>query len=135
MAPPAPGAGPGPLQLMIRALLAERFKLAVHNETKDSPIYALILARSDGKLGPQTEEIRDRLRRAVRGRARARRRDAAARTARGRANACRAACASGRATWMGGAPLMPQFAQHASACSPAASCSIAPASTGPTTST
>jgi uncharacterized protein (TIGR03435 family) len=52
MAPPAPGSGPGPLQLMIRALLAERFKLVVHNETKESPIYALILARSDGKLGP-----------------------------------------------------------------------------------
>jgi uncharacterized protein (TIGR03435 family) len=50
--PMRPGGAPGPLQLMIRALLADRFKLAVHNETKDSPIYALILARSDGKLGP-----------------------------------------------------------------------------------
>ena len=52
MAPQAPGSGPGPLQLMIRALLVERFKLVVHNETKDSPIYALILARADAKLGP-----------------------------------------------------------------------------------
>jgi uncharacterized protein (TIGR03435 family) len=52
MAPPAPGSGPSPLGLMIRALLAERFKLAAHTETKDSPIYALVLARSDGKLGP-----------------------------------------------------------------------------------
>ena len=51
--PGAPGSGPGPLQLMIRSLLAERFKLTLHNETKDSPIYALILARSDGRLGPE----------------------------------------------------------------------------------
>jgi uncharacterized protein (TIGR03435 family) len=54
--PPAPGAAPSPLQLMLRALLAERFKLTVHNETKDSPIYALIVARGDGKLGPQLKK-------------------------------------------------------------------------------
>ena len=54
--PMRPGSGPGPLQSMIRTLLAERFKLAVHNETKDSPIYALILARSDGKLGPNLKK-------------------------------------------------------------------------------
>ena len=77
MAPPAPGAGPGPLQLMIRALLTERFKLAIHNETKDAPIYALILARADGKLGPGLKKSRRRLCGALRGGARARRRDAA----------------------------------------------------------
>ncbi len=54
--PPAPGSGPGPLQLMLRGLLAERFKLTVHNETKDSSIYALIVARSDGKLGPSLKK-------------------------------------------------------------------------------
>ena len=43
--PGPPGSGPGPLQLMLRNLLAERFKLVLHKETKDSPIYALILAR------------------------------------------------------------------------------------------
>ena len=38
--------------LMLRALLAERFKLAVHNETRERPIFALTLARADQRLGP-----------------------------------------------------------------------------------
>lgn len=54
--PPVPGQGPSKLQLMLRTLLAERFKLAVHTETKDQPIYALVLARSDGRLGPQLKK-------------------------------------------------------------------------------
>lgn len=45
--------GPTRIQLMIRALLAERFQLAVHNENRELPIYALVLARSDGRLGPE----------------------------------------------------------------------------------
>jgi uncharacterized protein (TIGR03435 family) len=60
MAPP-PGSfgsngfasGPTPVQLMLRALLGERFKLAAHTETRELPIYALVVARKDGKLGPQ----------------------------------------------------------------------------------
>jgi uncharacterized protein (TIGR03435 family) len=40
-------------QLMLRALLAERFKVQAHKEDRSLPIYALMLARSDGKLGPQ----------------------------------------------------------------------------------
>jgi uncharacterized protein (TIGR03435 family) len=40
-------------QLMLRTLLAERFKLAVHIETKDLLIYELVLARKDGKFGAQ----------------------------------------------------------------------------------
>jgi uncharacterized protein (TIGR03435 family) len=47
--------GPGPTrqQLMLRGLLAERFNLAVHNETRQLPVFALVLARRDGRLGPQ----------------------------------------------------------------------------------
>jgi bla regulator protein BlaR1 len=51
-----PLAGPGtvgPVQLMMRSLLAERFKFAAHMEKRDMPIYALVPARSDGRLGPQ----------------------------------------------------------------------------------
>jgi bla regulator protein BlaR1 len=53
LALPAPGGSPGPFQLMMRALLADRFKLAVHTESRELPIYALTLARRDGKTGSQ----------------------------------------------------------------------------------
>ena len=43
----------GPLQLMMQRLFAERFKLAVHTETREIPIYVLTLARSDRTLGPK----------------------------------------------------------------------------------
>lgn len=46
-------AGPGPLQFMLRNMLADRFKLKVHTETREMPIYALVLSRGDGKLGPK----------------------------------------------------------------------------------
>ena len=38
---------------MLRTLLADRFKLVVHKEMIDSPVYALTLARRDGRLGPR----------------------------------------------------------------------------------
>jgi uncharacterized protein (TIGR03435 family) len=50
-AAPQPGR-PTRRQLMLRALLADRFKLAVHTEVRDRPVFALVLARRDGKLGP-----------------------------------------------------------------------------------
>jgi len=40
------------LSVMLQALLAERFKLAIHTETRDRPVFALTVARSDGRLPP-----------------------------------------------------------------------------------
>ncbi|HEX7795210.1 MAG TPA: TIGR03435 family protein [Vicinamibacterales bacterium] len=40
-------------ELMLRTLLAERFQLKVHTETRDLSIYALVQARSNGSLGPR----------------------------------------------------------------------------------
>ena len=43
----------GPLDLMMQRMLADRFQLAVRTERRELPIYALTLARSDGRLGPR----------------------------------------------------------------------------------
>ncbi len=51
--PPDGMTGPEQMRSMLRALLADRFKLATHNETREMPIYSLVLARADGKLGPK----------------------------------------------------------------------------------
>ena len=37
---------------MIRSLLRDRFKLATHFEKRELPVYALVIARSDGGVGP-----------------------------------------------------------------------------------
>jgi uncharacterized protein (TIGR03435 family) len=47
------GASQEQVFLMLRALLAERFKVMVHHETRELPIYALVVARKDGRLGPR----------------------------------------------------------------------------------
>jgi uncharacterized protein (TIGR03435 family) len=38
---------------MMRTLLADRFKLVARKESREGPVYALVLARRDGALGPQ----------------------------------------------------------------------------------
>ncbi|HEY7189261.1 MAG TPA: TIGR03435 family protein [Vicinamibacterales bacterium] len=40
------------LMPMLKALLADRFKLKTHTETREMPIDTLVIARNDGRLGP-----------------------------------------------------------------------------------
>ncbi|HEV3311471.1 MAG TPA: M56 and DUF3738 domain-containing protein [Chloroflexota bacterium] len=46
-------APPPQMLLMVRTLLADRFKLTMRRETRELPIYRLVMARGDGKPGPQ----------------------------------------------------------------------------------
>jgi uncharacterized protein (TIGR03435 family) len=39
-------------RLMVRPLLADRFKLVLHHEQREIPVYALVLAKANGELGP-----------------------------------------------------------------------------------
>jgi uncharacterized protein (TIGR03435 family) len=53
LTPPSPGGPPATIPLMVRALLAERFLLLAHPDTREMPVYHLVVARADSKLGPQ----------------------------------------------------------------------------------
>jgi len=44
---------------MLQTLLVDRFQLAFHRETKELPIYVLVLAKKDGKLGPGMVESKE----------------------------------------------------------------------------
>ena len=50
---PPPGASPAQIQEMWRALFKRRLRLEARNEVREGQIYALVLARADGRLGPQ----------------------------------------------------------------------------------
>lgn len=58
LGPQQPNSPPSPPQMMLRNLLADRFKLSVHTEMREMPTYDLVLARRDGtladKLKPST---------------------------------------------------------------------------------
>jgi len=54
--PPAPWSADASSSIvfaMLQSLLAERFRLAVHKEVKETGVYVLVVNRGDGKLGPQ----------------------------------------------------------------------------------
>ena len=44
-------ATPADVKAMLRTLLAERFGLRTHSDTRQAPVYVLTIARSDGRLG------------------------------------------------------------------------------------
>ena len=53
----SPGATKEQLHLMLQRLLAERFHLVVHTETRDLPAYALVPGKSSAKLTPSTTPV------------------------------------------------------------------------------
>jgi uncharacterized protein (TIGR03435 family) len=54
------------MRSMLQTLLAERFKLAVHRETKEIPAYSLVLAKSGSKLKESTPDTKSGLANTVR---------------------------------------------------------------------
>jgi uncharacterized protein (TIGR03435 family) len=49
----SPDGPPRDVFLMIRSVLEDRFRLKTHMETRELPVYELVLAKADGSLGPQ----------------------------------------------------------------------------------
>jgi bla regulator protein BlaR1 len=48
-----PGRDPALMPKLVQSLLEDRFKLKMHYEKREMPVYALVIARKDGTLGPQ----------------------------------------------------------------------------------
>lgn len=47
------------MPVMMQTLLRDRFKLTFHSEQRDLPIYALVVERRDGRVGPGLKRIPD----------------------------------------------------------------------------
>jgi uncharacterized protein (TIGR03435 family) len=45
------------VRLMMQKLLADRFKLTVHHESRELPVFALAMARNDRATGPQLRRV------------------------------------------------------------------------------
>lgn len=57
---PPSGWGTDPVvQPYLRAMLQDRFKLKVHFEKRDLPVYWMVLSKSDGSLGPRLKRTGD----------------------------------------------------------------------------
>jgi uncharacterized protein (TIGR03435 family) len=54
-----PTTTPAQMRAMVRQMLSERFALKVHTDVRERPIYRMLLARRDGKLGPSIYRIDD----------------------------------------------------------------------------
>jgi uncharacterized protein (TIGR03435 family) len=50
---------PAQMRAMVRQMLAERFALKVHMDVRERPIYRMVVARTDGKLGRSIYRIDD----------------------------------------------------------------------------
>jgi uncharacterized protein (TIGR03435 family) len=48
---------PAQMRAMVRQMLAERFALKAHTDVRERPIYRMVAARRDGKLGPSIYRI------------------------------------------------------------------------------
>jgi uncharacterized protein (TIGR03435 family) len=55
--PPVPDGPLSPRRVMLQALLADRFKLKVHHEASERPIYALVMARTGRTIGPKLRVV------------------------------------------------------------------------------
>lgn len=55
----APSSGSARWAVMLQNLLAERFALRQHKETRRTSVYVLTTARSDGQLGPQLVAMKE----------------------------------------------------------------------------